>query len=106
MFINHSSKQVTAKIVYYGPGLSGKTTNLQYIFSITNPRTRGELISIETKIERIEDSGDGVEIKIEGEGSLSPYAGATLNRIQTPLMVSGFDELFIKEFDDFFGKRI
>jgi len=52
MFINHSSKQVTAKIVYYGPGLSGKTTNLQYIFSITNPKTRGELISIETKIER------------------------------------------------------
>jgi small GTP-binding protein len=52
MFINHSSKEVTAKIVYYGPGLSGKTTNLQYIFSITNPKTRGELISIETEIER------------------------------------------------------
>ena len=52
MFINHSSKEVTAKVVYYGPGLSGKTTNLQYIFSITNPKTRGELISIETEIER------------------------------------------------------
>jgi len=52
MFINHSSKQVTAKIVYYGPGLSGKTTNLQYIFSVTNPQTRGELVSIETDIER------------------------------------------------------
>lgn len=52
MFINHSSKQVTAKIVYYGPGLSGKTTNLQYIFSVTNPRTRGELVSIETDVER------------------------------------------------------
>lgn len=52
MFINHSSKQVTAKIVYYGPGLSGKTTNLQYIFSITNPKSRGELVSIETDIER------------------------------------------------------
>lgn len=52
MFINHTSKQVTAKIVYYGPGLSGKTTNLQYIFSITNPKTRGELVSIETEIER------------------------------------------------------
>ena len=35
MFINHTSKQVTAKIVYYGTGLSGKTTNLQYIYSIT-----------------------------------------------------------------------
>lgn len=52
MFINHAAKQVTAKIVYYGPGLSGKTTNLQYIFSITNPKSRGELVSIETDIER------------------------------------------------------
>jgi small GTP-binding protein len=52
MFINYSSKQVTAKIVYYGPGLSGKTTNLQYIFSVTNPKSRGELVSIETEIER------------------------------------------------------
>ncbi len=52
MFINHSSKELTAKIVYYGPGLSGKTTNLQYIFSVTNPNTRGELVSIETDIER------------------------------------------------------
>jgi signal recognition particle receptor subunit beta len=52
MFINHSSKEVTAKIVYYGPGLSGKTTCLQYIFSVTNPNSRGELISIETEIER------------------------------------------------------
>ena len=52
MFINHSSKEVTAKIVFYGPGLSGKTTCLQYIFSVTNPKTRGELISIETEIER------------------------------------------------------
>ena len=52
MFINHTTKEVTAKIVYYGPGLSGKTTNLQYIFSVTNPQTRGELVSIETDIER------------------------------------------------------
>ena len=52
MFINHSSKEVTAKIVYYGTGLSGKTTNLQYIFSVTNPQSRGELVSVETDIER------------------------------------------------------
>ncbi len=52
MFINHTSKEITAKIVYYGPGLSGKTTNLQYIFSVTNPKSRGELVSLETKIER------------------------------------------------------
>ena len=52
MLINHTSKQVTAKIVYYGTGLGGKTTNLQYIFSVTNPSTRGELVSMETEIER------------------------------------------------------
>jgi len=52
MLINHTSKQVTAKIVYYGTGLGGKTTNLQYIYSVTNPRTRGELICMETEIER------------------------------------------------------
>ena len=52
MLINHTSKQVTAKIVYYGTGLCGKTTNLQYIFSVTNPSTRGELVSMETEIER------------------------------------------------------
>jgi signal recognition particle receptor subunit beta len=52
MLINHTSKQVTAKIVYYGTGLGGKTTNLQYIFSVTNPDTRGELVSMETGIER------------------------------------------------------
>jgi hypothetical protein len=52
MLINHASKQVTAKIVYYGTGLGGKTTNLQYIYSVTNPRTRGELVCMETEIER------------------------------------------------------
>ncbi len=52
MLINHASRQVTAKIVYYGPGLGGKTTNLQYIFSVTSPRSRGELVSMETEIER------------------------------------------------------
>jgi signal recognition particle receptor subunit beta len=52
MLINHTSKQVTAKIVYYGTGLCGKTTNLQYIFSVTNPNSRGELVSMETEIER------------------------------------------------------
>ncbi len=52
MLINHAAKQVTAKIVYYGPGLSGKTTNLKYIYETTNPNTRGELVSMETTTER------------------------------------------------------
>ncbi len=52
MLINHAAKQVTAKLVYYGPGLSGKTSNLQYIYSVTSPKSRGELISMETEVER------------------------------------------------------
>ncbi len=46
MFINRGLKEINLKIVYYGPALSGKTTNLQYIHAHTNPRIRGELVSI------------------------------------------------------------
>jgi hypothetical protein len=60
---------------------------------------------LQTKVEGMEGMGDGAEIRIEGEGALSPYAGATLNRIQTPLVVSGFDEFFIEEFDGYFGQK-
>src|SRR5688572_28268129 len=44
--------QMTAKIVYYGPGLCGKTTNLQYIHQKTAPRSRGEMVSLETETDR------------------------------------------------------
>src|SRR5262245_57973466 len=44
--------QMTAKIVYYGPGLGGKTTNLQHIHRRTAPRSRGEMISLETETDR------------------------------------------------------
>jgi signal recognition particle receptor subunit beta len=51
-FINYSSREIILKIVYYGAGLSGKTTNIKYIYSATNPEARGKLISPETKAER------------------------------------------------------
>ncbi|MFT4704291.1 MAG: signal recognition particle receptor subunit beta [Bradymonadia bacterium] len=51
-FINYSSREIILKIVYYGPGLSGKTTNIKFIFAATNPEARGKLISLETKAER------------------------------------------------------
>src|SRR5688500_10372833 len=44
--------QLTAKIVYYGPGLCGKTTNLQYIHKKTAARSRGEMVSLETEADR------------------------------------------------------
>ncbi len=52
VFFNYASKQLAAKIVYYGPGLSGKTTNLQVIYRKTHPKVRGELISLETGADR------------------------------------------------------
>lgn len=45
-FINYSSKEINCKIVYYGPGLSGKTTNLKYIYDKSEPETKGKLVSI------------------------------------------------------------
>ena len=51
-FINYSSREINCKIVYYGPGLCGKTTNLQYIYKRTNPQQKGKLISLATETER------------------------------------------------------
>jgi signal recognition particle receptor subunit beta len=51
-FINYSSREINCKIVYYGPGLCGKTTNLQYIYQKTNPDNRGKMISLATETER------------------------------------------------------
>ena len=45
-FINYSSKEINCKIVYYGPGLSGKTTQLKYIYDTSEPDTRGKLIAV------------------------------------------------------------
>ena len=50
--INYSAREVCCKIVYYGPGLSGKTTNLQYIHSKVPTNTRGKLISLATEADR------------------------------------------------------
>lgn len=51
-FFNYATMQMAAKIVYYGPGLCGKTTNLQYIYNKTAPRSRGEMVSLETESDR------------------------------------------------------
>ncbi len=51
-FINYSSREINCKIVYYGPGLCGKTTNLQYIYTKTNPELKGKMISLATETER------------------------------------------------------
>ena len=51
-FINYASREINCKIVYYGPGLCGKTTNLQTIYNRTAPDARGKMISLATETER------------------------------------------------------
>ncbi len=51
-FINYSSREINCKVVFYGPGLCGKTTNLQFIFQKTNPDSKGKMISLATESER------------------------------------------------------
>ncbi len=51
-FINYMAREINCKIVYYGPGLCGKTTNLQYIYDRTNPDAKGRMISLATETER------------------------------------------------------
>ena len=51
-FINYAAREINCKIVYYGPGLCGKTTNIQYIYEKTNPAAKGKLISLATETDR------------------------------------------------------
>src|SRR5690606_20950759 len=51
-FINYMAREINCKIVYYGPGLCGKTTNLQHIYERTNPEAKGKMISLATEKER------------------------------------------------------
>lgn len=51
-FINYSSREINCKIVYYGPGLCGKTTNLQFIYRKTRPEAKGKMITLATETER------------------------------------------------------
>ena len=52
MLINWALKEISLKIVYYGPGLSGKTTNLEQIYQQINPAHKGKMVSLNTKEER------------------------------------------------------
>ena len=52
VFFNYATMQMAAKIVYYGPGLCGKTTNLHYIYQKTSSQSRGEMVSLETETDR------------------------------------------------------
>lgn len=51
-FINYSAREINCKLVYYGPGLCGKTTNLKYIYEKTASEAKGKMISLATETER------------------------------------------------------
>jgi signal recognition particle receptor subunit beta len=51
-FINYAAREINCKLVYYGPGLCGKTTNLQQIYARIEPTAKGKLISLSTETER------------------------------------------------------
>ena len=51
-FINYAAREINCKIVYYGPGLGGKTTNLKWVYNRSNPTSRGKLISLATETDR------------------------------------------------------
>jgi GTPase SAR1 family protein len=52
VLFNHATREMTAKIVYYGPGLCGKTTNLMVIFDKLDPKQKGKMLSLATKTDR------------------------------------------------------
>jgi signal recognition particle receptor subunit beta len=51
-FINYSAREINFKIVYYGPGLCGKTTNLEHIYKVSKPEAKGKMVSLATETER------------------------------------------------------
>jgi mutual gliding-motility protein MglA len=72
--LNHAQRELTLKIVYYGPGLSGKTTNLRCIHARARPEVRGRLLSVETHEDRtlffdllpvFFTSGGGFKVKLK-----------------------------------------
>ena len=51
-FVNYQSKEINCKIVYYGPGLSGKTTNIQFVYKKVSPNQKNDLVTLNTDNER------------------------------------------------------
>jgi len=94
--LNHAKRELTIKIVYYGPGLSGKTTNLQVIHSHVEPAVRGQLLSIPTHDDRTLffdllpvhfQSKSGIKIKVK----LFTVPGQVIHNSTRRLVLQGSD---------------
>ena len=81
-FINYASREINCKIVYYGPGLCGKTTNLQYIYDKTNPNAKGKLIL---------KGVDGVIFVADSQVERMDANVESVENLQTNLKTQGYD---------------
>src|SRR5918911_1228785 len=104
-FINYASREINCKIVYYGPGLCGKTTNLQYIYDTTAPTAKGKLISLATETDRtlffdasrklILKGVDGVVFVADSQEERMDANIESLYNLEENLQANGYDLLKI-----------
>jgi mutual gliding-motility protein MglA len=94
--LNHAQRELTVKVVYYGPGLSGKTTNLQMIHARTHPDVRGRLLTVETHDDRtlffdllpvFFQSSSGFRVKVK----LFTVPGQVLHNTTRRIVLQGAD---------------
>src|ERR1700748_355624 len=81
-FINYMAREINCKIVYYGPGLCGKTTNLQYIYERTNPDAKGKMISLATETDRRFFSDASRRLILKGVDGVCFVADSQVGRIE------------------------
>ena len=96
MQLNHAQRELTLKIVYYGPGLSGKTTNLQWVHQRTSPEVRGRLLTVETHDDRtlffdllpvFFTTGSGFKVKVK----LFTVPGQVIHNATRRIVLQGAD---------------
>ncbi len=96
MQLNHAQRELTVKIVYYGPGLSGKTTNLQMVHQRTHAEVRGRLLTVETHDDRtlffdllpvFFNSSSGFKVKVK----LFTVPGQVIHNATRRIVLQGAD---------------
>src|SRR5512135_1722896 len=95
---NHETREIAIKVVYYGPALSGKTTNLQALFQRIDPSVRGRLMTLDTKDDRtlffdmmpvFFRSASGVKVKLK----LYTVPGQVMHESTRRIVLQGTDAI-------------
>ena len=98
MQLNNEKREITLKVVYYGPGLSGKTTNLQFIHQRTKAQVRGRLLTVNTHDERtlffdllpvMFTSSTGFKVKVK----LFTVPGQVIHNATRKIVLQGADAI-------------